>query len=123
VIVVSKGDEALLELGDGRGGWHFPQDDDGVYAGYYPSGSAEALAHLEYLRERGGEFLLFPSSALWWLEHYGEFREHLEKQYRLLAHDNKSCLIFDLRKVETESNGALRLPSRIRSATQRDGET
>jgi predicted RNase H-like nuclease (RuvC/YqgF family) len=35
VLVVSKGDDRLLELGGPRS-WHFPQNERGVYAGYHP---------------------------------------------------------------------------------------
>jgi hypothetical protein len=78
VVVVSKGDEELLRLGGRRRGWHFPQNEDGVYAGYHPVDSAEAISQLEELRSRGADFLLFPETAFWWLEHYGEFKQHLD---------------------------------------------
>jgi GT2 family glycosyltransferase len=45
VIVVSKGDDKLLEL-DGLKGLHFPQTEDGCYAGHYPADSSNAIAHL-----------------------------------------------------------------------------
>lgn len=53
MIVVSRGDSDLLNLG-GRQAWHFPQTEDGVYAGYYPADSTEAITHLEVLRAKGG---------------------------------------------------------------------
>ena len=53
VLVVSSGDDELLKLGANRRGWHFPQMEDGTYAGYHPGDSAEAIAHLEALREKG----------------------------------------------------------------------
>jgi glycosyltransferase involved in cell wall biosynthesis len=95
VAVVSKGDNALLEL-EGCKGWHFPQREDGVYAGYYPVDSAAAIAHLEALRGKGAQFLLFPSSALWWLDHYGDFRRHLENHYPVVLRKDEICLIFAL---------------------------
>jgi glycosyltransferase involved in cell wall biosynthesis len=94
VLVVSKGDPALLQL-DGPTCWHFPRADDGAYAGYYPADSAEAIAHLEVLRQRGGQYLLLPNTALWWLEHYTDFRAHLDSRYRRVVH-NESCIIYDL---------------------------
>ena len=51
VLVVSNGDDELLELGASRRGWHFPQIEDGTYAGHHPGDSAEAIAHLEALRQ------------------------------------------------------------------------
>ena len=95
VIVASKGDNELLQL-DVRQVWHFPQNEDGAYAGYYPADSAAAIHHLEELRSKGGGFLLFPSTALWWLDHYDEFREHLEQRYQVLVREEDACVIFAL---------------------------
>ena len=95
VIVVSKGDNELLKL-KGRKAWHFPQTADGVYAGYYPADSAEAIAQLEALRATGGDFLLFPKTAFWWLEYYFEFKQHLERRYREVVRQGDTCLIFAL---------------------------
>jgi hypothetical protein len=96
VAVVSKGDERLLELA-GMHGWHFPRLDDGTYAGYYPKSSEVAIGHLEQLRQRGAGFFVLPSTAFWWLDHYGGFREHLDRLYRRLAFDD-GCLIYDLER-------------------------
>src|SRR3972149_3001468 len=100
VIVVSKGDDELLKL-DGRRGWHFPQREDGEYTSYYPADSAAAIAHLEALRARGGEFLLFPQTAFWWLDHYGVFTQHLKSHYRVIVREEDVCLIFALREPES----------------------
>ncbi len=97
IAVVSKGDEELLELGEGRRGLHFPQNEEGVYAGYYPADSAEAIAHLEELRARGAEFLLFPGTAFWWLEKYEEFGRHLDSCYRRVWED-EACIIYEMRE-------------------------
>jgi glycosyltransferase involved in cell wall biosynthesis len=70
----------------------------GEYAGHYPSGSEEAIAHLESLRAKGGEFLVFPATSLWWLEHYEGFGEHLRANYRLVYDREDTCLIFSLRE-------------------------
>jgi hypothetical protein len=94
VLVVSRGDAELLDL-DGRRGWHFPQDEEGAWAGYYPGNSAAAVAHLESLRVKGGRYLLFPADAFWWLDHYSEFRQYLEGRYRTVARE-ENCLIFAL---------------------------
>jgi 2-polyprenyl-3-methyl-5-hydroxy-6-metoxy-1,4-benzoquinol methylase len=97
VLVVSKGDNELLQL-DQRMGWHFPQNEEGVYAGHHPADSAAAIAHLEALREKGADFLLFPSTALWWLDHYTEFRQHLESHYRVVARQDELGVLFALRQ-------------------------
>jgi GT2 family glycosyltransferase len=94
VLVVSRGDEALLELG-GRRAWHFPQH-DGDYAGHHPGDDAEAIAQLEELRARGGEYLLFPQTGLWWLEHYAGLARHLERSARPVVQEEGTCVIFEL---------------------------
>lgn len=76
VLVVSRGDRDLLELGEVEGA-HFPQDADGTYLGHHPEDSEVALAHLEELREKGAGFLVVPATASWWLDHYEGFGEHL----------------------------------------------
>jgi hypothetical protein len=95
VIVVSKGDEELVRL-DGRTGWHFPQSDDGRCASEYPATGPEAVALLEGLRARGGGYFLIPKPAFWWLEHYGELKQHLDK-HPAVVRDEETCLLFDLR--------------------------
>lgn len=95
VLVVSRGDEELLNLG-GRRAWHFPQTEDGVYAGHYPPDSAAAIEHLESLRARGAEVLLLPVTAFWWLRHYAEFARHLEQRYDLLARQDDACILYSL---------------------------
>ena len=94
VVVASRGDDELLEL-DGRRAWHFPQDEDGVYAGHYPADDAAAIAHLEQLRERGAGFLLLPATALWWLDRYPELGSHVRERYTVALED-ESCVIFSL---------------------------
>lgn len=101
VLVASRGDEGLLKL-DARRGWHFPQDEDGTYAGHYPADSAAAIAHLEQLRESGAEYFLFPRTSLWWLKDYPEFGQHLESRYPEVVREDDACVIFAL----TASTGA-----------------
>jgi hypothetical protein len=95
VLVVSKGDDELLNL-YGRRAWHFPQAVGGVYAGHHPADSAEAITHLEALRARGADHLLFPRPALWWLNHYAELRQHLESRYSAVVRQKDTCVIFAL---------------------------
>jgi GT2 family glycosyltransferase len=95
VLVVSRGDDALLDLGTRRG-WHFPQTEDGVYAGHHPGTSSDAIAALRALRERGAEYLLIPSTALWWLDHYRDLDRHLDREHHLLHRDDDVCAIWAL---------------------------
>ena len=94
VIVISKGDPDLLDV-EGQDAWHFPQDDRGHYAGHYPAESGEAIAHLEALRARGGRFLVIPSSASWWLEHYSGLAHHLDANYQRIW-KSADCQIYEL---------------------------
>jgi hypothetical protein len=101
VIVVSKGDGELVRL-NGRIGWHFPQTDNGVYAGHYPADSAAAVEHLEFLRTRGGKFLLFPGTAFWWLDHYKDFARYLQSRF-VCVHQDGDGLLFDLSATSVEA--------------------
>jgi len=94
VLVVSRGDADLLQLGV-RAAWHFPAGSNGEFAGYYPADSDEAIRHLKSLQASGAEYLVFPRTAFWWLDHYEQLREHLVRECRLHFHD-ESCVIFRL---------------------------
>jgi Glycosyl transferases group 1 len=94
VLVVSKGDPELLRL-VGRQGWHFPRSDDGQYAGYHPADCSDAIQHLHKSMAEGAQFLLFPRSAFWWLEHYHGLRDHLEQQHVRVWRDEQ-CAIYRL---------------------------
>jgi GT2 family glycosyltransferase len=93
VLVVSRGDRELVKLAD-REGQHFPQDVDGRYLGHHPRDSEEAIARLEDLRSDGAGYLVLPSTAYWWLEHYKEFAEHLGRSYPVSDHG--VCTIYRL---------------------------
>jgi GT2 family glycosyltransferase len=95
VLVISKGDEALLNL-PGRWAWHFPRSEDGEYANLYPADSAEAIEQLENLRARGATHLVIPRPGFWWLEFYDGWSTHLKRHYPVLAEDPNTCMIFNL---------------------------
>lgn len=107
VLVVSNGDDELLKLGADRRGWHFPQMEDGTYAGHHPGDSAEAIAHLDALCEKGAEYILLPESALWWLDHYVEFAERIAPGGVDIGRRSAGAL-FDLNatRVSSEAGGA-----------------
>jgi hypothetical protein len=71
--------------------------ENGTYAGYHPGESGEAIAHLEALRERGAEYILFPETARWWLEFYSDFIDVLNGGAEETASRVSTCVIFDLR--------------------------
>jgi SAM-dependent methyltransferase len=93
VLVVSD-DGAPIDLG--REAWHFPQTQTGAFTGAYPVDGPDLIAHLEALRARGAQYIVFPATALWWLDHYSDFRRHLAQRYRLAAREQDTCWIFAL---------------------------
>ncbi len=95
VLVVSRGEDDLVKL-RGLRGWHFPRDRSGAYAGHHPAGSEEAIAHLEFLRARGADYLVIPADELWWLEHYEGFARHLDQRYARVAASGSACQIYHL---------------------------
>lgn len=92
--VVSRGDDGLLDV-PGLELWHFPRLDDGAWAGHHPADGAEALAHLEQVRRQGARWLVVPSPALWWLEHYETLRAHLDEHHRRAVVDD-AAVIYEL---------------------------
>lgn len=98
VAVISRGEREILDL-KGRTGWHFPRQDDGEYAGYHPADSAAAIKHLEKVRKDGADYLLIPSTALWWLDYYDDFRDHLESKYVRVVTPKDTCVVFKLSSV------------------------
>jgi glycosyltransferase involved in cell wall biosynthesis len=99
VLIVSRGDESLLRLGRRQGG-HFPQSPTGLYAGHYPADGAAAVAHLDELRAAGARYLAIPAEAGWWLEHYPELRQLLEREGELLAGDPEVARVYALAPKE-----------------------
>lgn len=97
IAVVSRGDERAIHFPGRARGWHFPQSEDGTYLGYHPRDGADAIAHLEMIRERGAEFLLIPVVFEWWLVHYEDLRFHLEQSYQRLPSIDGEGSLFDLR--------------------------
>ena len=110
IIVVSKGDDELLKLGGGRA-WHFPRTFDGTYAGHYPADSAAAIAHLQDVCRQGAEYLLFPCTAFWWLDHYQEFRRYLDTRFRRCWNDER-CIIYQLSTPHRAKTSIFRWPLR-----------
>jgi len=122
VLVVSRGDPALLDL-PGQEAWHFPRQADGRYAGYYPKRAISAIAHFEALRARGAAYLLIPETSRWWLNHYPEFRVHLERRYECVLDDPDSCVIFAIRdRLVRASDPVARLEQVLDECLPRLGE-
>ena len=119
-VVVSRGDEALLQLG-ARSALHFPRLPDGRYAGHHPADSDDAIRQLEELRAQGAGYLVLPNTAFWWLDYYEGFARHLQENYDTVV-SNDDCRIYRL--LEEGSAGAdtaLVGPSRIPVTTRANG--
>lgn len=93
VLVVSKGDPMLVDLPD-RTARHFPQSEDGGYAGFHPRDSVMAIRHLEEVRG-DAEYLMFPATSFWWLEYYTDFARHLASHHERVC-DREDCVIYRL---------------------------
>jgi Glycosyl transferase family 2 len=96
IAVVSSGVEPLLRFA-GYHAEHFSQDRFGEYTGRHPSCGLVAVVQLAAACWRGIEFLLIPQSELWWLEHYPELANHLERCHARVAEDDEGGVIWDLR--------------------------
>jgi hypothetical protein len=97
VLIVSKGDDQLTRL-PGHRAWHFPRDAEGLYAGHYPSDSVEAITHLRQLYGKGAQYLVFPWTSHWWLQHYQQLAAHLASSHELIASRQGVCVIYELRE-------------------------
>jgi len=99
VLVVSKGDERLVDLSGVRA-LPFPTDDDGAWAGHHPANSIEAIERLEELRARGAGYIAFPATAFWWLDFYEGLASHLNALDVEVVRDD-ACVVFALRAEAT----------------------
>jgi hypothetical protein len=95
VLIASKGDDRLTRMA-GHRAWHFPRNAEGLYAGHYPAHSGEALSHLRQLYTKGAQYLVFPWTANWWLDHYRELASHLSGCHRLILSLEGVCVIYAL---------------------------
>ncbi len=95
VLVASKGDEELTRI-EGYRAWHFPRSESGLYAGHYPADSLEAIGHLRRLYASGAQYLAFPWTSRWWLDHYAELAKHLNGAHRLIASHDGVCVLYEL---------------------------
>ena len=96
VLVVSKGDEELLAV-PGRTMIHFPSEDDGTYAGWYPASTDDVVARIERHVVGGAGYVVFPLSASWWFDYY----EGLDSRFRQMFDEigvNGACRIFASRQ-------------------------
>jgi predicted O-methyltransferase YrrM len=80
----------------GRNGRAIPfLERNGQYFGP-PADNATAIREVERLRDSGATFIAFVWPALWWLEHYSGFHDHLRSSYRCVL-ENDRLVVFDVR--------------------------
>jgi GT2 family glycosyltransferase len=96
VAVVSKGDDEMIRL-PGLQAEHFPRALSGGYAGFYPQDGTAAIAHFEWVRSTGTEFLAFPRTSEWWLDSYPRLRSHLDRTSRVAEREPEVGVVYDLR--------------------------
>lgn len=109
VAVISKGDEALLRV-PGLSAVHFPADESGGYAGFYPADGEDALAHLASVARDGAGYLVIPDTARWWLEYYAELADYLRARCITVIDEPGACAVFELPAVSQEPAEALPRP-------------
>ena len=97
VLVVSRGDDALLRL-DGRPAWHFPAAVTAPTPAIIQPTVARQSPVSRSSARRGGVPIVFPATAVWWLDHYEGLRRHLDDHYECRLSDPETCLVFDLRE-------------------------
>ena len=117
VLVVSKGDPALLSLGS-RTAWHFPRAADGQYAGFHPADSNDAISRLDVLRQLGARYLLIPTTSAWWLDHYSGFITYVRSCSRTLLDDPSLASIFELNAITTTVSPSVSADAMPRQSTQ-----
>jgi SAM-dependent methyltransferase len=101
VLVLSKGDDDLIQIDPCRG-YHFPQSEDGTYAGYSPVDGVAAVEHLKEVRKRGAQFLLIPQTSLWWLDEYRELADYLDGHCTRIIDERGVCVMFEWKHGDSE---------------------
>src|SRR5688572_10652858 len=93
VAVASGGDDDLLDL-EGVSTSHFPQREDGAYAGAEPLDWTQAVYEVESLRRRPVQYLLFPATGQTLVDRYPELRRYMKLRARAVASEPDICEIF-----------------------------
>jgi glycosyltransferase involved in cell wall biosynthesis len=93
IFVVSKGDDALVDLGALRAE-HFPQNEAGQHLGWHPPDNEDVCARLDAQRARGEHYFALPATAMWWLDHYAGLAAYLATHYELAVRDDDTCMIW-----------------------------
>ena len=105
VLVVTRGDDRLLDLG-GPIGWHFPQREGGDHASEDLPDGDYAIAQLHFLRQAGAEYLLVPRAAFSWLDACTDLRTYLQRQLSVVTSQENVCTIYDLHAGDEAEPGS-----------------
>lgn len=111
VIVAGRSDDTVAYWGKRRA-WNFPETEDGAFVGHPPASNEEAIAHLDAMRIKGGDYLLFPKTAFWWLDRFQDFCRHLDTRHRRIWSD-EHCIIYQLLKMAPVDVVEVSLPSLV----------
>lgn len=95
VLVLSEGDDALLELG--RRAWHFPHDARGRHVQPEADGGRRAVSQLRALADQGSRYLVVPATLFWTLGRRPALTSCLEEECRRLALRRRICAVYELR--------------------------
>jgi hypothetical protein len=95
VLVLSEGDDSLLELG--RRAWHFPHDAGGRHVPLEPDGGRRAVSQLRALADQDSRYLVLPATLFWTLGRRPALASYLEEECRRLALRRRICAVYELR--------------------------
>ncbi len=108
VLVLSEGDERLLELE--RPAWHFPHDSSGRHVPLEAGSGAHAASQLRGLSRDGIRYLVVPAALLWMLARRPALAAYLDRECRRLAWRDQICAVYELRDGSRSSIPATFLP-------------
>lgn len=108
VLVLSEGDERLLELE--RSAWHFPHDAGGRHVPLETGTGAHAVSQLRSLSRNGIRYLVVPATLLWMLGRRPALAAYLDRECRQLARRDRIGAVYELRDGSRSSTPTTFLP-------------
>jgi len=94
VLVLSEGDDALLDLD--RPAWHFPHDAVGRHVPLEADGGRHAASQLRTLGRDGVRYLVVPVALLWTVARRPALAAFLEGECRRIALRSGICVLYEL---------------------------
>jgi hypothetical protein len=108
VLVLSEGDERLLELE--RPAWHFPHDSSGRHVPLEAGSGAHAASQLRSLSRNGVRYLVIPAALLWMPARRPALAAYLDRECRRLAWRDRIGAVYELRDGSRSSTPTTFLP-------------